>query len=147
MLRTLYITTTTICFGLLISLTGCDPLDEDEIASELEFEAELESLAPADLEPEEFLDEEPVSSMFTCESLEESPDDFAAPTGPLGAPPPPPDGGCGSAWIIYGTWQNTSQCGGCYISGMPGRKQIKFDTWMNQCGIQSTVMHERCQTC
>jgi hypothetical protein len=145
MLRNLCVIT--FCFGLSISSTACDVVDESDITGELELDDELESLAPAELEPQEFVDEEPVSSMFECASIDESPGDLAAPGGPLEAPPIPPGDGCGSSWIVYGTWQYTTGCGGCYISGTPGRKQIKFDQMVNQCGVQSTIMHERCVVC
>ncbi|MFV8752259.1 hypothetical protein ACNOYE_17055 [Nannocystaceae bacterium ST9] len=156
MLRT-FCTTITLGFGLLVSLAGCDPTTDELELAQLELEAlELEALELEALEhespelesPEQFADEQPIVSAYACESTElELPGDLAAPTGPFEGSVPGGGGGCGSSYIVYGNWVTTTTCGGCYVGGMPGKKQVKVDTWMNQCGITGNIVHEQCTTC
>jgi hypothetical protein len=148
MTRTIY---STLFLTLLFApLTACDSevdgLDTIDRASELDVSSE-----PIDDVMLEASQDEP-ATVYNCEptvefeapfALEDVPGDITLATDPQ-ASPQEPGPNCGTPWIIYGTWQNTSSCGVC---GVGKRNQAKVDAWVNNCGVLYNVVHTRCNAC
>lgn len=149
MTRTIY--STLFLTLLFVPLTACDTeadeLDTVDRASELD--GGSEPIADVMLEASE---DEP-ATVYNCEptvefqapfALENVPGEITLATNPQADVPPEPGPNCGTPWIIYGTWQNTSSCGVC---GVGKRNQAKVDAWVNNCGVLYNVVHTRCNAC
>jgi hypothetical protein len=149
MTRTIYSTLfLTLVFAPLTACdTEADNLDTIDRASELDGSSEPiadVTLEASQNEPATIYNCEPTVEFEAPFALEDVPGEITLAMDPQAIPEDDPGPGCGTAWIIYGTWQNTSSCGVC---GVGKRNQMKVDSWVNNCGVLYNVVHTRCNAC